>query len=60
MSEPELRENLKAFLRIEEIDSLFKRWQKLVAYAEKLIRENGENNVLYSYTDATAEVVPAK
>jgi len=60
MNEPELREKLKPFLRKEEIDSLFKRRQKVVAYIEKLIRERGENNVLYSYTDTTADVVSAK
>ncbi len=60
VNESELRGKLKPFLRKEEIDSLFKRRQKLVAYINKLIQEKGENNVLYSYSGAPGETVPAR
>lgn len=60
VNEAEMRQKLTPFLRKEEIDSLFKRRQKLVAYVEKMIREKGESNVLYSYPVAAGDSVPVK
>jgi hypothetical protein len=60
MDHDKVRAMLQPYLKPAEIDTLFKRQQKLVEYVNKLIREKGENNVLYTYTPAVIEMLPAK
>ena len=49
LDEGKLRQTLKPFLRGYEIDALLKRRKKLVEHFEGLIREKGENRVLFNW-----------
>jgi len=60
MNEAEVRPKLSPFLRKDEIDALFKRRQTLINYVQKLIRQKGEKNVLYTYIPPVIEMLPAK
>ncbi len=60
MNEAEVRPMLSPYLRKEEIDALFKRKQTFINYVQKLIRQKGENNVLYMYMPPVIEMYPNK
>ncbi|MGH9650845.1 MAG: hypothetical protein ACRD3I_10290 [Terriglobales bacterium] len=49
LDEGQVRQTLKPYLRGSEIDALLERRRKLIAHFEKLIREKGENRVLFEW-----------
>jgi hypothetical protein len=49
LDERQVRQTLKPFLRGYEIDALLERRTKLIQHFEKLIREKGENKVLFEW-----------
>ncbi len=49
LDEGMVRQTLKPFLRGYEIDALLERRQKLLAHFDRLIREKGENKVLFNW-----------
>ncbi len=49
LNEGEVKQRLKPYLRGYEIDALLVRRKKLIEHFEKLIREKGENKVLFTW-----------
>jgi hypothetical protein len=49
LDERHLRQTLKPYLRGYEIDALLERRKKLLAHFDRLIREKGENKVLFTW-----------
>lgn len=49
LDEGQVRQTLKPYLRGYEIDALLERRKKLLAHFDKLIREKGENKVLFNW-----------
>ncbi len=54
LDEGKARQTLKPFLRGYEIDALLKRRKKLIEHFEGLIREKGENHVLFKWDPGAA------
>ncbi|MBI3404629.1 MAG: metallophosphoesterase [Acidobacteria bacterium] len=46
---PDLQQHLRPFLRGVEIDGIFKRNKKMLAYIDALIKERGEDKVIFSW-----------
>jgi len=59
LDEAVVRERLKEFLSSFEMDSLLKRRKLILARLDKLIAEEGEEKVLYTYTEEHAPPQPA-
>jgi hypothetical protein len=55
-----LKARLKKYLREGEIDAILKRRDKLVAHIEQLIRERGEQAVLYTMDAPVVKTVAAE
>jgi len=49
LDESQARQRLKPYLRGYEIDALLERRKKLIEHFDKLIREKGENKVLFAW-----------
>ncbi|HEY7680477.1 MAG TPA: metallophosphoesterase [Terriglobia bacterium] len=47
-NETEARQRLRPYLRGAEIDALFKRRLKIIAFVQKLVQEKGENEVFFT------------
>ena len=59
LDEATIRERLKEYLSVFEMDALLKRRVLLLERLDKLIAERGADKVLYIYTDANAAAQPA-